>query len=147
MQRIFRGVLRFSSGGFTNLRIARRLSASAPSETSAQTGRLTSLPELFFTLAMALPKNPVYAITPSLADSHFGCRENDNPQLRCKQRALPIRLRNISIELGPLPIFDLTALSLRNKLFVGKTFYCGSPRLPFCFWAPAAGLEANSIPS
>src|SRR5260370_42154820 len=102
MQRIFRGVMRFSSGGFTNLRIARRLAAGAPSETSAQTGRLTSLPELFFTLAMALPKNPVHAIPPSLAHSHFGCRENDNPQLRCKQRVRPTRLLNITIELGPL---------------------------------------------
>src|SRR5271157_2185095 len=79
MQRIFRGVLRFSSGGFTNLRIVRKFSVSAPRETSAQIGRLTSLRELFFVPAMSLPKNSVYAIAPSLADSHFGCRENDNP--------------------------------------------------------------------
>src|SRR5271154_2215076 len=79
MQRIFRGALRFSSGGFTNLRMARKFSASAPRETSAQIGRLASLWGLFFVPAMGLPKNLVYAIAPSLTDCHFGCRENDNP--------------------------------------------------------------------
>src|SRR5580704_1504588 len=88
MQRIFRGVLRFSSGGFTNLRIARKFSASAPSSTSAQTGRLTSLWGLFSVPAMTLPKNLVYAIQPPRADSHFGCRENDNPHMYCNQKAL-----------------------------------------------------------
>src|SRR5208282_1766275 len=79
MQRIFRGVLRFSCGGFTNLRIARKFSASAPRSTSAQTGRLASLRGLFCVRAMTLPKKLVYAIQPPRADSHFGCRENDNP--------------------------------------------------------------------
>src|SRR5260370_15201222 len=69
MERILRGVLRFSWGGFTYLRIASRLYASAPSETSAQTGRRTSLPRLFCLLAMCLPKNLVYAIRGSSARS------------------------------------------------------------------------------
>src|SRR5271167_1234794 len=81
MQRIFRGVLRFSSGGFTNLRIARKFSASAPRETSAQTGRLASLWGLFCVPAMTLPRKLVYAIQTPRADGHFGCRENDNPLL------------------------------------------------------------------
>src|SRR5580692_9640466 len=87
MQRIFRGVLRFSSGGFTNLRIARKFSASAPREISAQTGRLTSLRELVCVPAMALPKILVYAIRPSRADRHWVCRENDNPHIYCKLEA------------------------------------------------------------
>src|SRR5580704_1754813 len=98
MQRTLRGVLRFSPVGFTNLRIAWKFSASAPSETSAQTGRLTSLRELFCVLAIALPKNSVYAIQPHRADSHFGCRENDNPHRYCNQKALPIPREDISIE-------------------------------------------------
>src|SRR5580693_992354 len=83
MERIFRGVLRFSSGGFTNLRIARKFSASALRSTSAHTGRLASLRGLFCLLDMALPKKLVYAIRRLRADSHFGCREKDNPLL-CK---------------------------------------------------------------
>src|SRR5277367_5578312 len=79
MQRIFRGDLRFSCGGFTNLRIDRKFSASALRSTSAHTGRLASLWGLFSVRAMTLPKKLVYAIAPSLTDSHFGCRENDNP--------------------------------------------------------------------
>src|SRR5208282_4871871 len=86
MERIFRGVLRFSSGGFTNLRIARRLSVSAESEISAQIGRLFKLWGLFCVPAMGLPRNLVYAIQPPLADSHFGCRENDNTRLWCKRK-------------------------------------------------------------
>src|SRR5487761_517972 len=87
MHRIFRGVLRFSSGGFTNLRIARKLSASAPRETSAQIGRLASLRELFCVPAMVLPKNLVYAIRLRRAGRHFACRENDNTRFYCKQGA------------------------------------------------------------
>src|ERR1700675_2427670 len=83
MQSILRGALRFSSGGFTNLRIARKFSVSAPRDTSAQTGRLASLRGLLCVRAMTLPKNLVYAIAPSPADAHFGCRENDNTFL-CK---------------------------------------------------------------
>src|SRR5271170_5301441 len=83
MQRIFRGVLRFSCGGFTNLRIDRKFSASAPRSTSAQTGRLASLWGLFCVRAMTLPKKLVYDIQPPGAESLFGCRENDNPLL-CK---------------------------------------------------------------
>src|SRR5579863_1329801 len=89
MQRILRGDLRFSSAGFTNLRIVRKFSASAPRSTSAQTGRLASLRGLFCVRAMALPKNLVYAILRRLADSHFGCRENDNTpcmQVRDRER-------------------------------------------------------------
>src|SRR5690242_249976 len=64
MDRILRGVLRFSSGGFTYLRIASRLWARALRETSAQTGRLASLwasfrallRGLFCVLGMCLPK-------------------------------------------------------------------------------------------
>src|SRR6266567_4641716 len=43
IERILRGVLRFSSGGFTYFRMAWRLYVKAERETSAQTGRLTSL--------------------------------------------------------------------------------------------------------
>src|SRR5579859_5715915 len=39
MHNTFRGVARFSPGGLTYARIAFRLNCSAPSETSAQTGR------------------------------------------------------------------------------------------------------------
>jgi hypothetical protein len=38
------------------------LYASAPSDTSAHTGRRTSFPRLFCLPAMCLPKNLVYAI-------------------------------------------------------------------------------------
>src|SRR4029077_5851843 len=81
MQRIFRGVLRLSSGEFTNLRIARKFSASAASETSAQTGRLASLRGLCCMIAMALPKNSVYAIQPPRAHNNSWCREKDTPQI------------------------------------------------------------------
>src|SRR5437879_1342162 len=62
MERILRGDLRFSCRGLTYLRIASRLSASAPSETSAHTGRRTPLRGLFRVPAMCLPKNLVYDI-------------------------------------------------------------------------------------
>src|SRR5437016_6077171 len=52
MERILRGDLRFSCGGFTYLRIALRLSISAPTETSAHTGRRHSLRGLFRVPAM-----------------------------------------------------------------------------------------------
>src|SRR2546430_6960430 len=55
MERILRGDVRFSCAGFTYLRIASRLCASAPSETSAHTGRRTSLRGLFCMPAMGLP--------------------------------------------------------------------------------------------
>jgi hypothetical protein len=69
---------------------------------------------------MALPKNLVYAIRPSRADSHFGCRENDNPHIYCKQEALRFSARghfyrakpeDILKEVGDLPIYLLTKLS------------------------------------
>src|SRR5437660_3422439 len=62
MERILRAGLRFSCGGLTYLRIASKFCASAPSETSAHTGRRTSLRELFRVPAMCLPRNLVYAI-------------------------------------------------------------------------------------
>src|SRR5271155_1910395 len=83
MQRFFGGALRFSSGGFTNLRIDRKFSANALRPTSAHKGRLASLRDLFCVRAMTLPKKLVYAIQPLQAESLFGCRENDNPLL-CK---------------------------------------------------------------
>src|SRR5260370_15946711 len=70
MERILRGVLRFSSAGFTYLRIASRLCVSAPSETSAHTGRRTSLRELFCVLAICLPNKIVYDIRAALARRH-----------------------------------------------------------------------------
>src|SRR6266851_1563007 len=59
MERILRGDLRFSCGGFTYLRIASRLCASAPSETSAHTGRRTSLREFLCVPGMCLPNKIV----------------------------------------------------------------------------------------
>src|SRR5713226_9506009 len=97
MDRILRGVLRFSFGGFTYFRIASRLYVRAPSETSAQTGLLTSFWGLFCLLGMCLqcsggftppPKMPVYDIRASPADSHFGCRVKDNTPPHCKPQAL-----------------------------------------------------------
>src|SRR5580692_8403824 len=79
MERILRGVLRFSSGGLTYFRIDWKLCVSAPSETSAHTGRLTSLRGLFCVPAMCLPKKIVYAIQTASADSHIGCSVKDNP--------------------------------------------------------------------
>src|SRR5260370_16678324 len=62
MERILRGDLRFSCAGFTYSRIASRLCVSAPSETSAHTGRRTSLRGLFCVPAMGLPDKLVYDI-------------------------------------------------------------------------------------
>src|SRR5215470_18126270 len=67
MDRILRGVLRCSLAGLTNFLMASRLYASAPSETSAQTGRLASLQAifgaslrgLFCLLGMCLPKTSI----------------------------------------------------------------------------------------
>src|SRR5467141_1549648 len=78
MERILRGDLRFSCGGFTYLRIASRLYASAPSETSAHTGRRTSLRGLFCVPAMGLPNKIVYAIRAASARRQLRCRVNDN---------------------------------------------------------------------
>src|SRR5216684_2988394 len=82
MERILRGVLRFSPGGFTYLRMASRLCASALRETSAQTGRLASfwptfrasLRGLFCLLGMCLPKMSVYDNLSARADGHIGWR-------------------------------------------------------------------------
>src|SRR6266403_5737360 len=78
MERILRGDLRFSCAGFTYLRIASRLYASAPSETSAHTGRRTSLRGLFCVPAMGLPNKIVYAIRAASARRQLRCRVNDN---------------------------------------------------------------------
>src|SRR6266567_2716115 len=78
MQRILRGDLRFSCGGFTYLRIASRLCASAPSETSAHTGRRTSLREFLCVPGMCLPNKIVYDIRVVPARRQVGCRVNDN---------------------------------------------------------------------
>src|SRR5258708_1349459 len=79
MERILRGVLRFSCGGFTYLRIASRLYASAPSDTSAHTGRRDSLSRLFCLPAICLPKNLVYAIHPVSARCHPLCFPPERP--------------------------------------------------------------------
>src|SRR5229473_2130231 len=92
MQRTLRGVLRFSCGGLTYLRIASRLDVSAPSETSAQTGRRTSLRGLFCVPAMCLPNKIVYDIPSPPADSQFACRVNDNPPLLSKLVAFRARI-------------------------------------------------------
>src|ERR1700674_6003470 len=89
MERILRGDLRFSCGGFTYLRIASRLYLSAPSETSAQTGRRTSLRGLFCLPAMCLPRNLVYDIPPRLSAIQIACRVNDNTLLHCNAKAYP----------------------------------------------------------
>src|SRR6266699_6978164 len=82
MERILRGDLRFSCTGFTYLRIASRLYASAPSETSAHTGRRTSLRGLFCVLAMGLPNKIVYAIRAASArcQPHSLPRERQPPR-------------------------------------------------------------------
>src|SRR5213078_1156583 len=78
MERILRGDLRFSCGGFTYLRIAWRLYIKAERETSAHTGRRTSLGGLFCVPAMGLPIKIVYAIQASSTCRQVGCRVNDN---------------------------------------------------------------------
>src|SRR2546423_783508 len=78
MERILRGDLRFSCGGFTYLRIASRLYIKAERETSAHTGRRTSLGGLFCVPAMGLPNKIVYAIQASSTRRQMGCRVNDN---------------------------------------------------------------------
>src|SRR6266849_8659732 len=90
MERILRGDLRFSCGGFTYLRIASRLYASAPSEISAHTGRRTSLRGLFCVPAMCLPNKIVYAISPCLSASQIACRLNDNTLSLCNRVAFRI---------------------------------------------------------
>src|SRR5215472_12083972 len=80
MDKILRGALRFSSDGFTCRRIAAKLCASAPSETSAQTGLLVSLPEPFCLLGIGpstqqrvdpLPKMSVYDNSVEGKDRHM----------------------------------------------------------------------------
>src|SRR5712692_3181472 len=93
MDRILRGVLRFSFGGFTYFRIASRLYVRAPSETSAQTGLLTSFWGLFCLLGMCLPKMPVYDIRASPTDSHIVCRVKENTPPHCNPQALLIAAR------------------------------------------------------
>src|SRR6266571_6938192 len=95
MERILRGDLRFSCTGFTYLRIASRLYASAPSETSAHTGRRTSLRGLFCVPAMGLPNKIVYAIRAASA--------------RCQPHSLP-RERQ-----PPLFRYTLSQVILRNS--------------------------------
>src|SRR6266568_4083504 len=78
MDRILRGVLRFSAAGFTYLPMASRLCARAARETSAQTGRRASLwaslRGLFCLLGMCLPKMSVYDNHGARTDGHIGWR-------------------------------------------------------------------------
>src|SRR6266481_6154689 len=90
MERIFRGALRFSCTGLTYLRIASKLYFNAPSETSAHTGRRTSLRGLFCVPAIFLPKNSVYDIPVRLSASQFPCRVNDNTLLQHNLKAFSI---------------------------------------------------------
>src|SRR5690348_4592228 len=89
MLRIFRGVFRFSSGGFTNLRIARRFWARAPREISAQMGRLFRFFRLFSTLGMRAPERNQFTPFPGSKPTGGAatCGENDNTRLYCKQKA------------------------------------------------------------
>src|SRR2546421_6909007 len=104
MERILRGDLRFSCTGFTYLRIASRLYASAPSETSAHTGRRTSLRGLFCVPAMGLPNKIVYAFArPRPAANPTACRVKDNPSSTATQRPFKIRRQPES------PYFFLTS--------------------------------------
>src|SRR5216684_3182166 len=103
MHRILRAGLRFSSAGFTYLLIASRLYVSSPSETSAHTGRRTSLPRLFCLPAMALPKNLVYAIPPPLSASQIACRVNDTPLRSLTDRLLK-RAAVLSLRCNPRPL-------------------------------------------
>src|SRR5437016_8312144 len=91
MERILRGALRFSCGGFTYLRIASRLCVNAASETSAHTGRRTSLRGLFCVPAMGLPNKIVYAIPTASARRHKGCRVNDNTPIATRRPFFPYR--------------------------------------------------------
>src|SRR6266550_1827827 len=104
MERILRGDLRFSCTGFTYLRIASRLYASASSETSAHTGRRTSLRGLFCVPAMGLPNKIVYAIRAASArcQPHSLPRERQ-PLFHCNPKALQIRRQPES------PYFFLTS--------------------------------------
>src|SRR6266581_1357742 len=56
MHSTFRGVARFSSGGFTYARIAFKLYFNAPSETSAQTGLRSKSILLLRLVAMRIPE-------------------------------------------------------------------------------------------
>src|SRR6267143_6093270 len=102
MERILRGDLRFSCAGFTYLRIASRLYASAPSETSAHTGRRTSLRGLFCVPAMGLPNKIVYAIRAASAR----CQPHSLPRER--QPPLPLQLKGPSNPLVPLTFEHLS---------------------------------------
>src|SRR5256885_16879016 len=57
MHNTFRGVARFSFGGFTYARIAFKLYFSAPSETSAQTGLRSKSILLLRLVAMRIPEH------------------------------------------------------------------------------------------
>src|SRR6267142_3958036 len=67
--------------------MAWRFCARADSETSAHTGRLTSLRGLFCVRAMYLPNKLVYDIQPPPADGHKNCRVKDNTWRNCMRSA------------------------------------------------------------
>src|SRR6266849_1384904 len=59
MHSTFRGVARFSPGGFTYARMAFKLYFSAPSETSAQTGLRSKSIFLLRLVAMRIPEHSI----------------------------------------------------------------------------------------
>src|SRR5712664_3847710 len=67
--------------------MAWRFCARAESETSAHTGRLTSLQGLFCVRAMDLPNKLVYDIQSPQAGGHTGCRVKDNSCQNCMRSA------------------------------------------------------------
>src|SRR2546422_11708361 len=74
--------------------MAWRFCAKAESETSAHTGRLTSLRGLFCVRAMDLPNELVYDIQSPQAGGHTGCRVKGNTwQTACEvpQIGMPCR--------------------------------------------------------
>src|SRR5216684_3406426 len=115
MQRTLRGVLRFSCGGFTYLRIASRLDVSAPSEISAHTGRRTSLRGLFCVPAMCLPNKIVYDIPSPPADSQFACRVNDNPP--CLANWWPFALASYELSSQVFPGRFSCSFRMGSKFF------------------------------
>src|SRR5260221_1880870 len=81
MERILRGVARFSDLGFTKSRMAFRLWVSAESETSAQTGR--PIADVIFFVAGILvsghfPEFLFYGIPASVFELATGWGEKDN---------------------------------------------------------------------
>src|ERR1700682_291585 len=113
MERILRGDLRFSCAGFTYSRIASRLWVSAPSETSAHTGRRTSLRGLFWVPAMGLPDKLFSAIRAPSAGRQPIClpRERQHPLLS-KLVAFRIRISRARLR-----------LFLREKFFLLTFLY------------------------